>query len=197
MTFHTAARVKRQRWYRGTDLWKVVAAFTALILVLLLAYGAWRNYELREAEAAQKDDLIAELTERTEQIEALEARLMEINDRANEERRDARAERRRLLRQQDRMLRILQGLGVDTSQYEGVVVLTEEGPQEVTGREKARPHRSGGGGNAPRSRPSEDVNEPSTPSRPNEPAPSPSEPDRPVRDTVDGILDLPCRLLNC
>lgn len=98
--------------------WRFLASLTALLLVVLIVFGAWRNYEIREAEAEQKDRLLLELVERSSEIDRLEDRLDRVladskrERRANErERRAARQERAELLRQQEVMLRLLRRYG--------------------------------------------------------------------------------------
>lgn len=99
--------------------WRFIAALTCLALVVLLCVGAWRNYEIRQAEVGQRDALIAQLHDRAEQIESLEAQLARMQDRIDglhaKSRRDRLASRREqqvLLRQLARMLRLLEVHGI-------------------------------------------------------------------------------------
>ena len=99
--------------------WRFLAALTALLLVALLLGGAWRNYEIREAEATQKDRLIGQVESLQGQVESLTSRIVTLQDRGREdrlraadERRAASRERAKLLRQQELMIRLLQRHGI-------------------------------------------------------------------------------------
>ena len=107
--------------------WRFLAALTGLILVAFFVWAGFRNYEIREAEAAQKDALLSQLADRSNQIETLEGEVSELNDRirvlqdraredrlsAAKDRRNASRERARMLRQQARMLALLQSANID------------------------------------------------------------------------------------
>lgn len=103
--------------------WRFLAALAGLLLVAFFVWAGFRNYEIREAEAAQKDALISELAASADQIRSLEHEVADLNDRittlqdrANEDRRAATREREQLLRQQARMLRLLRSVGLSYDQ---------------------------------------------------------------------------------
>jgi cell division protein FtsB len=132
--------------------WRFLAALTALVLVAFVVWAGVRNYDIREAEAAQKNALIEQLSDRATQIESLEADIADLTDRiavlqdrartdrklATAERKSAARERAKLIRQQERMLQLLQAQGVDfrTSRTVSYVrpVFTE-----VAGTQASRP----------------------------------------------------------
>lgn len=123
--------------------WRFLAALIALVLVAFLVWAGFRNYEIREAEAAQKDALISELAERADQIESLErevgtlnTRIGNLRERSAEDLRAASRERARLLRQQERMLTLLRRVGIPyaaptstsgTTSYSGAMPSTSGG----------------------------------------------------------------------
>lgn len=125
--------------------WRFLAALTALLLVAFLVWAGFRNYEIREAEAAQKDALIAQLADRSQQIETLEGQVAELTDRiavlqdraradrktAAEERRRAIRERSRLLRQQERMLELLQRVNITYTPAGSARILATASPSRT------------------------------------------------------------------
>jgi cell division protein FtsB len=143
--------IEEQERRRFLD-WRFLAALTALILVAFVVWAGFRNYEIREQEVAQKDALISQLADRSQQIETLEGQVAELTNRiavlqdrartdrkvAANERRSAARERAKLIRQQERMLELLQAKGVDfrTSRTVSYVrpVFTE-----VAGAQASRP----------------------------------------------------------
>lgn len=117
MTVHVPAESVKHRRFRFLD-WRFLAALAGLVLMVLLVLAAWRNYEIREAETAQKDALIEQLADRSAQIDRLERQVHAMHEQSRadrktwrEERRDARQERAKLIRQQETMLRLLRRYG--------------------------------------------------------------------------------------
>lgn len=127
MTVHIPAEaVPRSPRRRFLD-WRFLTALACLILVCLLVYGAWRNYDLREVEAAERAALIAQLDERADQADDLREQIDELEaaaDGATGDVRDrlvaAEDERAMLLEQQAVMIAMLQDAGLLPDAMEAV-----------------------------------------------------------------------------
>lgn len=184
--FHTAGRAPSRPWWRQVD-YRVIAAFTGLLLVIALVAGLFQALNVAENSNREKDQLIGSLADSQDSLDDLNKELRRVSLSARQERREGRVERRRLLRQQTIMISLLRNAGVIAPQATpGDMILINPQPRgpkaPSTAQVPSTPRPPGSGG------------QPSAPSAPD--APRPTTPPRGLLETVvGGVLDLPCTLL--
>lgn len=99
--------------------WRFLSALAALLFVVLIVVGSWRNWEARERDDAERAALISQLEVRAGEVEGLQRQARHLQRDMNRERRaareaarDASGERRLLIERQEFLIRVLQRHGL-------------------------------------------------------------------------------------